>query len=88
MQDILESALKHIARDVDSAFDAMLPMPGDARARLVEAMRYATIGGGKRVRPLLLTATAELYGVDRSTAIRTALVTARATPAQTISLSI
>jgi len=73
MQDILQSALKHIARDIDSAFDAMLPVPTDARARLVEAMRYATIGGGKRVRPLLLTATAELYGVDRSTAIRTAL---------------
>ncbi|MBO0750231.1 MAG: polyprenyl synthetase family protein, partial [Porphyrobacter sp.] len=39
-------------------------------ARLVEAMRYAAIGGGKRVRPLLLTATAEMYGVAREVAVR------------------
>ncbi|MFM5931513.1 MAG: polyprenyl synthetase family protein [Novosphingobium sp.] len=51
-------------------FDALLPMPGDARGRLIEAMRYAAIGGGKRLRPLLLTATAELYGVDFATALR------------------
>jgi farnesyl diphosphate synthase len=37
---------------------------------LVEAMRYAAIGGGKRLRPLLLCATAEIYGVDRSAAVR------------------
>jgi farnesyl diphosphate synthase len=33
-------------------------------------MRYAAIGGGKRLRPLLLTATAEMYGVDRDAALR------------------
>jgi farnesyl diphosphate synthase len=36
-------------------------------------MRYATIGGGKRIRPLLLTATAELFGVDRQVAVRASL---------------
>ena len=39
---------------VDAAFDALMPVPTDTRARLVEAMRYASIGGGKRVRPLLV----------------------------------
>ena len=73
MPDKLDFALKRIAREVDAGFDALLPDQPDARARLVDAMRYATIGGGKRVRPLLLTATAELYGVDRSIAIRAAL---------------
>lgn len=67
---LLADALTRIARDIDSAFDAMLPVPQDARARLVEAMRYATIGGGKRVRPLLVAAVAEMYGVDRDVAIR------------------
>jgi farnesyl diphosphate synthase len=67
---LLSDALADIAADVDAAFDAMLPIPDDARARLVEAMRYAAIGGGKRIRPLLLTATAQLYGVDRDAAIR------------------
>ncbi len=73
MPDLLGAALRRIAADVDAGFDAMLPMPQDARARLVEAMRYATIGGGKRLRPLLLTATAELYGVGRELAVRASL---------------
>ncbi|MBW8785962.1 MAG: polyprenyl synthetase family protein, partial [Novosphingobium sp.] len=63
-------ALERIAREVDSAFNLLLPVPRDPRARLVEAMRYATIGGGKRIRPLLVTATAEMYGVDRALAVR------------------
>ncbi len=67
---LLADALIRIAGDVDAAFDALLPVPQDTRARLVEAMRYSAIGGGKRVRPLLLCATAELYGVDRAVAIR------------------
>jgi farnesyl diphosphate synthase len=67
---LLADSLLQIAREVDAAFDAMLPVPPDPRARLVEAMRYATIGGGKRLRPLLLTATAEIYGVGREAAIR------------------
>ena len=44
-------------------------MPSDSRARLVEAMRHATIGGGRRVRPLLVVAVADLYRVDRSAAV-------------------
>lgn len=68
--DVLGDGLWRIQREIDAAFDALLPVPDDARARLVEAMRHATIGGGKRVRPLLLTATAEMYGVDRAAAIR------------------
>ncbi len=71
---LLPEALARIAQDVDAAFDAMLPVPPDARARLVEAMRYAAIGGGKRLRPLLLTATAAMYGVTREAAIRAGCV--------------
>ncbi|MFC6621965.1 polyprenyl synthetase family protein [Novosphingobium panipatense] len=67
---LLAGGLARIAQEIEAAFDAMLPVPDDARARLVEAMRYATIGGGKRLRPLLLTAVAEMYGVQREAAIR------------------
>lgn len=70
---LLAEALATIASEVDAAFDAMLPVPDDARARLYEAMRYATIGGGKRLRPLLLTAVAAMYGVEREAAIRAAI---------------
>lgn len=66
---LLSGALTAIARDVDAMFDAMLPSEG----KLAEAMRYATIGGGKRLRPLLLTATAAMHGVDRSNALRAAI---------------
>lgn len=66
---LLKDALSRIQEEVDSAFDAFLPMPEDTRAKLVEAMRYATIGGGKRVRPLLLVSVAELYGVERDAAV-------------------
>jgi farnesyl diphosphate synthase len=69
MPDLLSEAFERIQADVDSAFDAFLPVPQDTRARLVEAMRYAAIGGGKRVRPLLLAASAELFGVNRSAAV-------------------
>jgi farnesyl diphosphate synthase len=48
----------------ESALEALLPpAPGtDALARLHEAMRYAVLGGGKRVRPLLAHAAGELTG--------------------------
>ncbi|WP_305095937.1 polyprenyl synthetase family protein [Croceibacterium aestuarii] len=69
--DILARAFERIQREVDDCFDGLLPLPDDARAPLIEAMRYAVIGGGKRARPLLLTATAEMYGVARDCAVLT-----------------
>ena len=68
--DDLGEALRQIAHDVDTCFDALLPVPQDARARLIEAMRYAAIGGGKRMRPLLCVTTAGMLAVDRETAVR------------------
>ena len=69
MPDVLAEALEQVQREVDGAFDAFLPVPDDTRARLVEAMRYSVIGGGKRVRPLLVCATAQLFGVTRQAAV-------------------
>jgi farnesyl diphosphate synthase len=68
--DVLSGNLARVQREVDAAFEEFLPVPDDTRARLVEAMRYAAIGGGKRVRPLLVTATAGMYGVARQTAVK------------------
>jgi farnesyl diphosphate synthase len=70
--DILPRGLARIQAEVDEAFDDLLPIPEDPRARLVEAMRHAVIGGGKRVRPLLLVTVAEMHNVDRMAAIRAA----------------
>ena len=69
MPDLLAEALKQVQAEVDGAFDAFLPVPQDTRAPLVEAMRYAVLGAGKRVRPLLVCATAQLFGVSRQAAV-------------------
>ena len=67
---LLSDAIRHVGEKVDSLFDALLPVPEDGRARLVEAMRHAAIGGGKRLRPLLVMASADLFGVDPHHALR------------------
>ncbi|TDJ46397.1 MAG: geranyl transferase, partial [Gammaproteobacteria bacterium] len=41
-----------------------IPGPETPPQRLHEAMRYATLGGGKRIRPLLVYATGEAFGID------------------------
>jgi farnesyl diphosphate synthase len=70
VDNLLKNALRQIQQEIDAAFDVLIPVPQDARAKLVEAMRYAVIGGGKRLRPLLLCATADIHGVDRSASVR------------------
>jgi farnesyl diphosphate synthase len=67
---ILSAALGEIARDVDKLFDRFLAAPDDARRPLYDAMRHASIGGGKRMRPLLTVAAADLFKVDRAAALR------------------
>ncbi|SAK64564.1 polyprenyl synthetase [Caballeronia arationis] len=49
---------------VETALEHYLPGTGVAPARLHEAMRYAVLGGGKRVRPLLCHAAGELTGAS------------------------
>ena len=58
----LESALAETARTIDACFDRFLAIPDDPRADLYRAMRHAAIGGGKRLRPLLVHATARIFG--------------------------
>lgn len=68
----LSEALAATAHDMDVAFDAILTVPDDPRKRLYEAMRHAAIGGGKRMRPLLVLASAALFNVSRDSALRAA----------------
>jgi len=48
-----------IRQGVESALERALPSPTLIPQRLHQAMRYAVLGGGKRVRPLLARATGE-----------------------------
>jgi len=69
----LEPALRQINADVDRLFEELLASPPDSRGPLYDAMRYATIGGGKRLRPLLVVAACSLFHVDRERALRAGL---------------
>jgi farnesyl diphosphate synthase len=69
----LKEALATIAPAIDRELDLLLRVPDDSRARLYDAMRHAAIGGGKRLRPLLVKASSALFNVDESCALRTGL---------------
>jgi farnesyl diphosphate synthase len=68
----LPTAMARIARTVETALDNLLPEPEGAEARLAEAMRYATLGGGKRLRAFLVMETAGLFAVSETCAARVA----------------
>lgn len=64
----LADEMASCAADVERALDALLAVepltgPGMPPERLVAAMRHGTIGGGKRLRPLLVRQTAGIFGV-------------------------
>jgi farnesyl diphosphate synthase len=60
-----ETALAESASFAESALDALLPQPAGPESRLMDAMRYAAMGGGKRLRGFLLLQSSLLFGVDR-----------------------
>ena len=65
--------LSSVANEVETALDQLLtPAPDLApgEAVLWEAMRYATLGGGKRLRAFLAVEGAAMLGVDRAGALR------------------
>ncbi len=66
----LEKALAEAASIVEAALDALLPRANGPEVRLHEAMRYAALGGGKRLRPFLALEGAKLFGVAESCAAR------------------
>jgi len=52
---------------VETALDARLPAAAKLPERLHQAMRYSTLGGGKRLRPMLVYATGAALGVPAAT---------------------
>src|SRR5918994_1834243 len=66
----LRARMAAVAEEVEAALDRMLPEVDGPQARLHEAMRYATQGGGKRLRPFLTVASADLFEVPRARSVR------------------
>ncbi|KWN69692.1 hypothetical protein WM23_03940 [Burkholderia ubonensis] len=57
---------QHHARS-ERALERLLPQEGRLQRRLLEAIRYATLGGGKRLRPLLCYAAGTVTGASADT---------------------
>jgi farnesyl diphosphate synthase len=66
----LRSSMAAVAEEVEAVLDRALPKASGPQARLHEAMRYAMLGGGKRIRPFLVTAGADLFEVPRARSLR------------------
>ena len=67
---LLRPELEQIRDEIDGFLGELLAVPPDPRGRLYEAMRYAALGGGKRLRPLLVVAACRLFHTDRWRAVR------------------
>jgi farnesyl diphosphate synthase len=66
--------LDAVAAETETLLDQLLaarPVAGEISrpARLIEAMRYSSLGGGKRFRPFLVVESAALFGVPRRNAL-------------------
>jgi farnesyl diphosphate synthase len=60
------------AETVNLTLERMLEMHDDPEAELIEAMRYAVLDGGKRIRPFLTIASADLFNVQSERSLRVA----------------
>jgi farnesyl diphosphate synthase len=68
----LMAAMARAAATVDTALATLLPEEDGPEGRLFEAMRYATLGGGKRFRAFLVMQSAGLFKVSETCAARVA----------------
>ncbi len=72
---LLPSAAGRLAEAADLvtvALDELLPRADGPEARVVEAMRYAALGPGKRIRPFFALEAARLFDVDERAVLRAA----------------
>lgn len=67
---VLAAALKQAGEAVNAELDHLLPLPDGPESRVVEAMRYSSLDGGKRLRPFLVMQSAALFNVAPSSALR------------------
>jgi farnesyl diphosphate synthase len=66
----LAARMRATAEAIEAELGRLLPPEEGAQARLHAAMRYAMLGGGKRLRPFLVVAGAELFDVPPARALR------------------
>ncbi len=68
----LDHRLGASAELVTRRLDDLLPQAAGPRGRVIEAMRYSALSGGKRLRPFLVIESARLFGLSEEVALNTA----------------
>lgn len=68
----LQQVMDEAVAAVNKTIERLLPETDLAENRLYEAMRYGVMGGGKRLRPIMVMESARLFNVDPSSARRVA----------------
>jgi len=68
----LKSAMTEAAEAMERALDRLIPRGEGHEKRVYDAMRYACLEGGKRLRPFLVIESARLFDVPRARALRAA----------------
>ncbi len=69
----LEARLKETAERINVALEALLPRAQGSEARLMEAIRYAALDGGKRLRPFFTLEAGRIFDADESSLMRAAM---------------
>ena len=72
MTAVLAQRVAEAADLVTVALDALLPRADGPELRLTEAMRYAALGPGKRLRPFFALETAKMFDLDERPVLRAA----------------
>ena len=67
-----DEAITEAQRLTDAALKRLIPEVETPESRVFEAMRYSALAGGKRVRPFMVIACADLFNVSRTCSERVA----------------
>ncbi len=59
-----ETRLADTQAQMETVLDKVLPLPEGPQAQIMHAVRYASLGGGKRLRPFLLLEAASMFGAE------------------------
>jgi farnesyl diphosphate synthase len=68
----LEARLRETAERINTALDGLLPKEQGSETRLLSAVRYAALGGGKRLRPFFTLEAGRIFDADEGSLLRAA----------------
>jgi farnesyl diphosphate synthase len=68
----LEARLRETAERINTALDGLLPKEQGSETRLLSAIRYAALGGGKRLRPFFTLEAGRIFDADEGSLLRAA----------------